>query len=97
MQSGKSKIEPELKEALDKLEDEDEDEIEALIFPKKQGGEIERLLQAKKKAGELDYNVLLIANCIAIKASKKFILELASRDDVIRLSANPKFTAQQSR
>ena len=71
----------------------DEDEIDLLVHPTRMGGSIESFLSEAKGAGRLDYNVLELAGCIALKAPKKVILEIARRDDVARLSANPSFRA----
>ena len=90
MERGESKIDQELRQALDRLADTDE--IEVLLYPKQMGGTIEEFLLAKKGEGLLDYNVLQLANCIVIKAQKKVILEIANRDDVSRIAVNPRFT-----
>jgi hypothetical protein len=91
MERGESKIDKELRQALDQLADQEE--IDVLLYPKQLGGEFERFLLTQKKEDMLDYNILKIANCVVIKASKKVILEIADRDDVSRISVNPKFTA----
>ncbi len=91
MARSESKIDQELRQTLDKLTDTEE--IDVLLYPKQLGGEIEQFLLTKKKAGLLNYNILQIANCIVIKAPKKVILEIAARDDVSRITSNPRFTA----
>lgn len=94
MERGESKIDQDLRRALDKLTETDE--IDALLYPKQMGEDFERFLLTKKNEGLLDYNILHIANCVVIKAPKKVILEIAARDDVSRVSINPRFTIHQS-
>ena len=91
METGESKIDRDLRQALDKLTDKEE--IDVLLYPKEIGEGFKELLQSKKNEGLLDYNVLEIANCIVVKAPKKIILELAARNDVSRIAMNPTFTA----
>ena len=85
-----SKIDRDLIRVLDRLTDTDE--VEVLLYPKHVDKAFERLLQTKKSEGILDYNILKLANCVAIKAPKPIILELAARDDVSRVAVNPRFT-----
>jgi len=87
---GESKIDQDLVHALDKLIEADE--IDVLLYPKQISEDLETFLLANKNKGLLDYNILHIANCVAIKAPKKIILEIAARDDVSQLILNPRFT-----
>ena len=91
MSTHDSRIDQDLKEVLDTLKDQDE--IDVLLYPKVMGKSIKEMLQSKKDEGLLDYNVLAIANCIVVKAPKKIILQIATRDDVSRIAVNPRFTA----
>jgi hypothetical protein len=91
MERVKSKLDQVLKQTLDKLTDQEE--LDVLVYPQQPGGEFEQFLSGRKNEGWLDYNVLHLANCVVIKASKKIILEIAARDDVSRLTINPRFTA----
>lgn len=95
MEEFKSKLDQALQQTLDKMADQEE--IDALVYPKHSGGEFEQFLFNKKNAGLLDYNVLPLANCVVVKASKKIILEIAARNDVSRVASNPRFTAHECR
>ena len=87
------KIDQELMRVLEKLADTDE--IDVLLYPRGQVSEnLERFLLGKKEEGLLEYNTLKIANLIAIKGQKAVILEIANRDDVSRITNNPRFTTQ---
>jgi hypothetical protein len=88
------KIDKELIGTLDRLGDEDR--LDVLVYPKQMGEEFERFLQARKTEGYLEYNILKLANCIVVNAPKKVILEIAARDDVSRITINPRFTIQKS-
>ncbi len=90
MEESKSKIEQELRQALEKLADTDE--IDVLLYARRMGEDLERFLLTSKNEGLLDYNILQLANCIVVKAPKKVILEIAARDDVFRIASNPRFT-----
>ena len=93
VEKGELKIDPKLMRVLEKLADTDE--IDVLLYPRGQVSEnLERFLLGKKKEGLLDYNTLQIANLIAIKGQKVVILEIANRDDVSRITNNPRFTTQ---
>ena len=93
MEKGELKIDPKLMRVLEKLADTDE--IDVLLYPRGQVSEnLEGFLLGKKKEGLLDYNTLQIANLIAIKGQKVVILEIANRDDVSRITNNPRFTTQ---
>lgn len=93
MERGGSKIDQELRQALDKLTDTEE--IDVLLYPKQTREDFEGFLLIKKNEGVLDYNFLQLANCFVIKAPKKVILEIAARDDVSRITINPRFTTLQ--
>lgn len=90
MERDEPKIDKELRQTLDELADTDE--IEVLLYPKQMGGALERDLLTKKDEGLLDYNILQLANCIVIRSQKQVILEMANRDDVTRITINPRFT-----
>jgi len=92
VETGKSKIDRDLTQALDTLTDQEE--IDVLLYPKERDEGLRELLRSKQKGGVLEYNILEIANCIVVRAPKKIILELAVRNDVSRLAMNPKFTVQ---
>ena len=88
-----SKIDQDLMQVLDKLEDADE--VDVLLYPRQMDKDFERILQTKKREGALDYNILTLANCVVIKAPKQVILDMAARDDVSRIAVNPRFTANK--
>jgi hypothetical protein len=90
---GDAKIDNELLRALERLGEQEETDV--LVYPKRMGEDLKEFLAARKKEGLLDYNILHLANCIAIKARKNVLLQIASRDDVLRMTINPRFTAHQ--
>lgn len=94
VEKDESRIDQELTRVFEDLEDTDE--IDVLLYPREgQVSEgLERFLRDKKKDGLLDYNIMQIANFIAIKGQKQIILEIANRDDVSRITINPRFTTQ---
>ncbi len=89
---GQSKIDQELKLALKSLSDAER--TDALIHPKYIGQEIENFLLTKKNEGLLDYNILKLANCIFVRATKDVLYKIADRDDVLHISVNPTFKTQ---
>ena len=91
MERSPTKIDPDVMWSLERLGDQQE--IDVLVYPTRFGGEFERFLQTRKHQGALDYNILQLANCVVVKASKQAILEIAARDDVAKISANPRFMA----
>lgn len=90
MKNNEPKIDKALMLALDKLTDEEE--IYALLYPKQMGENLKKFLMSRKNEGKLDYNILEIANCIAVKAGKRVILAIAAREDVARVTIQPKLT-----
>ena len=90
MGNNQPKIDEDLMQRLDALTDEEQ--IDALLHPKRMGEDLKEFLMSEKNEGQLDYNILHIANCIAVKASKKVILEIAAREDVARVTVQPRLT-----
>ena len=90
MKNNEPRIDKGLTLALDKFTDEEV--IDALLHPEQMGENLKRFLMSRKNEGKLDYNVLEIANCIAVKAGKRVILEIAAREDVARVTIHPKLT-----
>ncbi len=89
-----SKISSELMDILDTLGDADE--IDVLVYPSGViGEELKNFLSQRQREGTLNFNILELANCIAVKGQKQTILEIANRDDVSRITANPRFTTTQ--
>lgn len=91
MADPESKLDSALRQTLEGMKEGDE--IDVLVHPTRISDSIKSFLSEAKNAGRLDYNVLELANCIALKASKDVIREVARRDDVARLSSNPRFSA----
>lgn len=90
MGNNRSKIDLDLMQKLDALAGEEQ--IEALVHPMRMGENLSNFLTRAKSEGELDYNILEIANCIAVRASKTVILKIAARDDVSQVTSQPRFT-----
>ena len=88
-----TKIDADLRAILSKLQDRDS--VEALVFPSAGTATLETPLRSKGEKEPLEFNVLSMAGCIAIRSTKSVILELVKRDDVDRIAANPKFTANR--
>lgn len=88
MGNNRSKIDEDLMQKLDALADEEQ--IEALVHPTRMGENLSNFLTSAKSEGELDYNILEIANCIAVRASKTVILEIAAREDVSQVTSQPR-------
>ena len=88
------KIDTALQQALDTLAHDDVSD--ALIYPERLDKDLLAFLAQRKAEGVLQYNVLHLAHCIAVKAPKNVLLAIAARRDVTRLSANPRFTAHTS-
>ena len=85
-------IDPDLEQSLRGLGAAEE--IEVLAYPTAPAsGSLEAYLTQRQQAGALQYNVLRFAGCIVVKAKKDEIAQLAGRDDVARLAANPRFGA----
>ena len=93
MEIDATKIDLELMQILDKLADTDE--IDVLIYSRGlMSEELERFLSQKQREQVLDYNILEIANCVVVRGQKQVIFEIANRNDVSRVRANPRFTTQ---
>lgn len=71
-------------------------ELDVLVYPARTSEDLENFLAEKKGEGVLDYNILRIANSIAVKGSKRAILEIAARGDVLRVSTNPRMNIDLS-
>ncbi len=91
MKGDQSKIDDKLREVLQATSDDDQ--VDVLVYPLPAGQRLQDFLELSKSQGRLDYNVLKFANCIAVKAKKFVIVELSSRDDIVRVTANPTFEA----
>ncbi len=87
MGKNRPKIDEDLKRQLKELGDDEQ--IDVLLHPGRMEGNLKRFLMSGKNEGELDYNILEIANCIAVKSTKKVILEIAARDDVGQVTIQP--------
>lgn len=93
METHRSKLDDGLRQVLENLSNEEE--IDVLLFPKQMGDELRKFLIEGKNDSKLDFNILKIANCIAVKAPKAVIMNLATREDVDRITAQPKFTTDR--
>ncbi len=88
-----TKIDADLSAILSKLQDQES--VEALVFPSAGTATLETFLKSKGEEGSLEFNILSMAGCVAVRSNRSVILELAKRDDVQRIAANPKFTANR--
>lgn len=93
MESEESKIDEQLIENLQRIADEDV--IDVLVYPRRLDEDFKNFLLSEKTAGRFEYNVLEFANCAAIRAKKKVILDISRRDDVTRVASNPRFTTHK--
>ena len=85
-------ISVDLQRLLDGLADEEQ--AEALLYAGPISERLEQFLEGKKEEGVLEYNVLEMAGCVALRAARKVILELADLEEVSRLETNPRFSTQ---
>ena len=93
MERGKSKIDEELMRDLEELADTDK--IDALVYPQGEiNQDLKRFFSEKNQQGLLNYKILQIGNFIAIHSCKAMIIEISCREDVFRITKNPRFTAQ---
>ncbi len=88
MNKGESKLDVNAKQALDRLTDTAE--MDVLVYPTHITEAFKQFLREKQGEGVLKYNILQLANCAAVKARKRVILEIAARDDVSQIRVNPK-------
>ncbi len=88
MSKGESKLDADVKQALDKLADTAE--MDVLVYPTQITETFKQFLQKKQDEGILKYNILQLANCAVVKASKRVILEIAAQDEVSKIRMNPR-------
>ncbi len=85
------KAEPALREALDRLGENDM--LEVLVYPAGSADGLHAYLASRRHAEDLEFNVLELAGCIALRARRSIIDEVLARsDDVARVTLNPTFT-----
>ncbi len=90
MNGGEAKLDADVRRTLDQLTATAQ--IDVLVYPKQITPSFKQYLQKRREEGVLEYNILHLANCAVVKASKQVILEIAARDDVARIGTNPRFT-----
>jgi hypothetical protein len=88
------KADPNLRRTLDQLEENDT--VEVLVYPAGGTEGLLAYLTSGRDAGDLQFNVLDLAGCIALRARRTTIDELIARDDVARVTINPTFTANDA-
>jgi hypothetical protein len=71
----------------------EDEEASVLVYPTGSTRDLLQDLDQHRKAGRADYNQLELAGCIAVRASKNVISQIARRNDVERVIPNPTFTA----
>jgi hypothetical protein len=89
---GSEKISKELMDDLSELTESDV--IDVLMYVKKPAAGFDEYLQAEQEKGELRFNYLEYADCYVVEASKQLLLELADREEVSRMTVNPRFGVQ---
>ena len=67
--------------------------VEVLVHPAGDAGALVEELRSRSERGELEFNVLELAGVIALRARQRTVDELAARDDVARITVNPRFEA----
>ncbi len=92
MNQSEIKMDKELVEVLNKLQADEE--IDVLVYVNHPSTGFDEFLQVKKEKGELKFNFLEFANCYAVEASKRLLLEIAEREDVSRVETNSRFGVQ---
>jgi hypothetical protein len=88
------KAEPDLRQALDRLGENET--LEVLVYPAGGTDDLLAYLSAKRNTGSLQFNVLQLAGCIALNAGGSIINEVAARRDVARVMLNRTFTTNGS-
>jgi hypothetical protein len=85
-------LDPALREQLAQLPDSAE--LAVLVYPRASDSEsLIAYLSKAKERGDAAFNLLALAGCIAVKARRPLLLELASRGDVASVTLNPTFRA----
>jgi hypothetical protein len=80
-----------LRQKLDRLTESDR--VDVLVYPTGGTEELFAYLTSRQESGDLQFNVLDLAGCIALRARRDTINELAARSDIVRVAINPTFTA----
>jgi hypothetical protein len=84
------KADTELRRILDGL---GEDElVEVLVYPAGGTDDLLGYLSRRRDTGDIEFNVLELAGCIALRAGRGTVNEVATRSDVARVTINPTFT-----
>jgi hypothetical protein len=92
VKQGSEKISKELVDALSGLAESEV--IDVLVYVKEPAAGFDAYLQAEKERGQLRFNYLEYADCYVLEASKQLLLELADREEVSRMTVNPRFGVQ---
>ena len=85
------KADPDLRRTLDRLGKDET--LEVLVYPASGTEELVAYLAARRDTDDLQFNLLELANCIALRAPRSTIDEVLARSDVARVTINPTFTA----
>lgn len=91
MTDSSSKLDDDLTQALQALPVDGQ--IEVLVHPRGVIGELEDYLASVKAAGDLEFNVLELAHCVVVRASATAVQNIAARDDVEKVTLQPRVTA----
>lgn len=83
-----AKLDDDLVQALQALPEDGE--IEVLVHPRGGLGDLENYLAAEKAAGNLEFNILGLAHCAVVRASATGVKNIAARDDVNRVTLQPR-------
>jgi hypothetical protein len=74
----------------------EDQEADVLVYPTGSTQDLLRVLDEHRRAGRAEYNPLELAGCIALRARRSVIHQVARRSDVERVIANPTFFANSS-
>jgi hypothetical protein len=85
------KADPDLRRTLDRLGKDET--LEVLVYPTADTEQLVAYLATRRDTGDLQFNLLELANCIALRAPRATIDEVLARSDVARVTINPTFTA----
>lgn len=84
------KAEPALRGALDRAGENEM--LEVLVYPAGNTEGLRAYLASERHTVDLEFNVLELAGCIALRARRPIIDEVLARSDVARVTLNPTFT-----
>lgn len=85
----REKLDQDLLQILQSLDDQEE--VTVLVYADNIRENLEAFLARKMQSGDLKYNILRLANAVAVQARKEIIVEIAGRAEVRRIRTSPRF------